>query len=524
MTVLVDRAIDATRTPLTIMLPEDVWGAPVSPTPVLNVNQGDGSVTATWNQTTPDATFLASWRVGDADFGPEVEVSGTSMSVPVTVGWGDSVTFRVRAVIGDRHSDYGVAVAQRRPATPNLSGSLTAPDQVTFTWDASYGATAYEVRVRTGDGSWSHVTLTGDVLSHAVAASPAVVIGGQVRAIGTGEPSDWSNLVEVMAAPASPSLEGQPVGTTFARFTWAATDGATAFEFRSRVAGGDWVNQTFPLGTLSADVNAGTSGVAVEAQVRAIGESGPGPWSDTVQVITTVPRPGNVTLAQMHGRTAHLAWSAVPGAVQYRVNGPHLPAGGLVVTDTRASFSLVGIAPISQVVSYTVTAIGAAGTESQASLPFQFQTPRNNAWNTTVTFLPGAAQPAPNDGAAVDSRFSNSLVSANGRFAFVVHANSVAVWDLETGQMVRQTQGVTGTVESLRWGANGNLALWNTQGQMVRETQTGGRANTITMQNSGVLRINDANDVTAWNSNSGNWGPNGEHRVNGAPFFGPPVP
>lgn len=107
-----------------------------------------------------------------------------------------------------------------RPAPPaNLTASITAPGQVTLTWDAVPGASAYDLGVHVSPDGWRRVTrITGGATSYVHGGRDlmkphvyqVVAIVGDLASL----PARSDTVVQTAVEPANDGTTGTPTATT----------------------------------------------------------------------------------------------------------------------------------------------------------------------------------------------------------------------------------------------------------------------------------------------------------------------
>lgn len=212
-------------------------------------------------------------------------------------------------------------------APPTNLQTISGNQQVALMWQASAGATGYQVLRRAASGPGSH-----DFTQVAAVAVPSFIDMGlangtkyvyRVRAVAAGGNSSlsWPAWGKPTAPPppAPASLSATP-GNGSVTLEWPAVAGATSYRiFRS-------TNGTFdgpPAGSTSKTtykITGLVNGTAYSFRVSARGASGDGPMSPIATATPAAPTAPPTGVAATAGNTTiSVSWSAVAGATGYNV-------------------------------------------------------------------------------------------------------------------------------------------------------------------------------------------------------------
>lgn len=233
----------------------------------------------------PGATgYVYQYRVNG---GTWVAKTTTGTSGSTIMALGDQVEFRVAATSAAGTSTWSqVAVANRPPAQPTLSVSVSTAGVATATWPETTGAASYAVRAKVNGGSWSTPTVSG--LSAARTITSGQTVTFQVAAVAAGG-TTWSAEVSKTYLAAPTGLRVDRILVRSVGVTWNAVPGASSYTLR---IGGRQVTTSTPAAALTladgessqATVTASGSGVTSAASAPlpvAVAPSSTGPMTFT---------------------------------------------------------------------------------------------------------------------------------------------------------------------------------------------------------------------------------------------------
>ncbi len=152
---------------------DDVWSdydasgvsvMAVPPTPVLStVTASDGKITVKWEAVTGATEYAVLRKTSkSADWAPLKDgITGTSYN-DKNVEAGTTYYYTVKACANGAWSNYDTAGLSKKAlsAAPKLSGATAAAGQITVTWEAVPGATAYQVYRKISGTGWKMLTKT----------------------------------------------------------------------------------------------------------------------------------------------------------------------------------------------------------------------------------------------------------------------------------------------------------------------------------------------------------------------------
>lgn len=258
------------------------------------------------------------------------------------------------------------------PSTPSgLSSSNVTSSSFSLTWNASAGATSYDVQVRPNGGSWStyNVTSTG---FNATGLASSTTYNAQVRANNSAGSSSYStpiNVTTLLAIPSVPSgLSTTNITTSGATLSWSASAGATSYDVQVRPQGGSW--STYTVTSTSYNASGLNSNAVYEWQVRAKNTAGNSNYSSIVNFTTlgTIPAiPTGLSASSITASSATLSWSASSGATSYDVQLRVQGGTWNTYNVTGTSYNASGLNS-STVYEWQVRAKNAAGSSNYSSV------------------------------------------------------------------------------------------------------------------------------------------------------------
>ena len=187
--------------------------------------------------------------------------------------------------------DYTVqitGIVETPPATPTgLATSNVTTSSFAVNWNASTGATSYDLQIRQQGGSWSTYNTTATSYNvTGLASSTAYEV--KVSAKNNAGSSAYSSVVSVTTAtpvPAVPAgLVSSSVTTNSAVLAWNAVPGATSYDVQVRLQDGAW--STYNVGSATYNATGLTDNSTYEWQVRAKNSAGNSNYSATANFIT----------------------------------------------------------------------------------------------------------------------------------------------------------------------------------------------------------------------------------------------
>jgi hypothetical protein len=282
------------------------------------------------------------------------------------------------------------------PAAPAAPAVMAGNQQLTVSWTAVSGATAYEVWHGTandtgsaqqsgGDVTGTTTTITG--LANGTTYYVWIKAKNSAGTSGFSPSASGTPQVPVPAAPGKPTVTA---GDSQLTVSWTAVSGATTYEVwhgtanntgSAQQSGGD-------VTTTTATITGLTNGTTYYVWVKAKNGGGTSGFSPSASGTPQVPAPGKPTITLIksnntqttmtgQGGTISLTWGAVSGATSYEVyyaaaepDIPSIPTSpALTVTTTSATITANNIGDNTMDYYVWVKAVNASNEKSPASPP-----------------------------------------------------------------------------------------------------------------------------------------------------------
>ena len=365
----------------------------VSPDGV-GVSVGNAQATLSWNAVSGATGYNI--KRAPVSGGPYTVV-GANLAGP---SWTDTglingtgYFYVVTALNGVAESPNSTQVSTTPVGPPPVPANFTATSGnglVTLTWTASSGATSYNIKRSTTDGSGY---LPTDTSASATYADSTVTNGTAyyyvVTAVGANGESAASAQASAtpLAPPAAPTGLTATASNATVTLTWTASSGATTYNIkRSETSGSDYelVGTTSATGYVDTDVVNGTSYYYVVSAQNVAGE-GAASTQATATPVDAPAAPSGVIASAGNGQSG-LLWQAVSGATSYTIKrstvsgGPYtVLASGLTATSYFDNTVVNGTTYY-----YVISAMNAGG-EGAASTQLVV-TPNNNPLRAHLRF------------------------------------------------------------------------------------------------------------------------------------------
>jgi fibronectin type 3 domain-containing protein/streptogramin lyase len=339
----------------------------------LYANAGNAQVSLTWNASIGATSYNVYYsQTAGGPFSFLYSIGNTSYTV---TGLSNGITyyFVVRAVnsAGESGNSNEVNATPQPPPNPPTNLSATAGNgQATLTWNASIGATSYNVyysqtaggpyTVNGGSTTNTNITVTG--LNNGLSYYFVVTAVNSL-----GEESGYSNMSGVTLISGAPTNLTASAGNGQATLTWNASLGATSYNiYYGTTSGGPYPNKLSTTNT-SYTVTGLSNGITYYFVVTSINAGGESGYSNSANVTPEPPPPAPSNLVATAGHAqVSLSWNASTGATGYNIyygttaGGPYTINGGST-TNTNATVSgLSNGTPY----YFVVTAVNSLGEES----------------------------------------------------------------------------------------------------------------------------------------------------------------
>jgi fibronectin type 3 domain-containing protein len=288
------------------------------------------------------------------------------------------------------------------PAAPSGLQATAGNAQVGLTWNASTGATGYNVkRATVSGGPYTQVALpaTNSYTDIGLANGTAyyyVVSAFNTAGQSANSPQDSATPTAPAAPPAAPAELQATAGNTQVSLTWTASAGATSYHVkRSTTSGGPYTQVAAPTTTSDTDTGL-TNGTTYFYVVSALNTAGESANSSQVSASPTAPVTPPAAPAGLQATAGSaqisLTWTASAGATSYHVKrsttsgGPYTQVAAPTTTsDTDTSLTN------ETTYFYVVSALNTAGESAHSSQASA--TPVNATADVTITINPAVTKP-----------------------------------------------------------------------------------------------------------------------------------
>jgi large repetitive protein len=270
-----------------------------------------------------------------------LDVSNVTTFAVTGLSGGTSYHYRIRAYnTGGTSASSGVhSMVTLSPGPVATAATTVAATSFDANWNASSGATGYELDVATSSGFGAGTFVAGyeaKVLGNILTQSVGGLTAGttyyiRVRATNGSGADGNSNIITVSTIPSAPT-EQAASSTTSNGFTanWLASAGATGYKLdvatNSGFGGGTFVSgyEDLDVGNvLTYPVTGLSAGTAYHYRIRAYNTGGNSGNSGTIDPTTTgvAPRaPASAPASAILGTSFSANWVASSGATSYRLD------------------------------------------------------------------------------------------------------------------------------------------------------------------------------------------------------------
>ena len=260
------------------------------------------------------------------------------------------------------------------PAAPTGLVATAGNAQVSLSWNASSGATSYNVlRATISGGPYTTITTGITTTSYTdtglINGTTYYYVVQAVNSAGTSPNSNEASATPTCIAPAAPTGLSATAGDTQVSLSWAASSGATSYNVkRGDVSGGPYTTIAAGVTTTSYTNTGLTNGKTyyyVVSAVNSCGESGNSTEVSATPTAVTVPAaPTGLTATDGPGaKKITLSWTGSTGATSYNVKrssvtgGPYTTIATGVTTTSYTDFGLAR----GSTYFYVVSAVNSAG-------------------------------------------------------------------------------------------------------------------------------------------------------------------
>jgi fibronectin type 3 domain-containing protein len=272
------------------------------------------------------------------------------------------------------------------PAPTNLVAT-PGNAQVSLSWNASSGATSYNVKRSTTSGGpyttiATGVTATNFTNTQLTNGTTFFYVVSAVNAAGESGNSNQASATPLGTPPPAPTGLTATAGNAQVSLTWNASSGASSYNVkRSTTSGGPFT--TIATGVTSTSftntgLTNGTTFFFVVSAVNSAGESGNSNQANATPQLAVPPAPTGLTASAGNAQVS-LSWNASSGATSYNVKrsttsgGPYTTIATGVTSTSFTNTGLTNGTTFFFVVS-AVNSAGESGNSNQASATPQAST------------------------------------------------------------------------------------------------------------------------------------------------------
>ena len=296
------------------------------------------SFQANWNAATSATSYKLDVSLNNAFSSfvagyNNLTVNGTSQSV-TGLTQGTQYYYRVRAVNASGTSGSSNTILVTTPEPPPVPVAIAATNitQTGFqaNWNASTGATSYQLDVSTNNEFSSFVTGYNNLTVNGTNQSVTGLTAGttyyyRVRAVNANGTSGNSNIISTLTIPPNPvAIAATNITQTGFQANWNASTGATSYQldvslnnsFSSFVTG---YNNLTVDGT-NQSVTGLTAGTTYYYRVRAVNANGTSGNSNVVSALTVPPNPVALDATNVTNTSFQANWNASTSATSYRLD------------------------------------------------------------------------------------------------------------------------------------------------------------------------------------------------------------
>ncbi len=259
------------------------------------------------------------------------------------------------------------------PSAPTGLTATAGNASVSLTWNASSGATSYNVKRSTTSGS-GYATISSP---SAAAYTDTTAVNGTtyyyvvtaVNAAGESGVSNQASATPTLAAPAEPTGLSATGGNAQVSLTWNPSSGATSYNVKRSTTSGSEVTISSPASASYTDSNVtnGTKYYYVVSAVNAAGQSANSAEVSATPNIAAPAAPTGLSASPRNGQVA-LAWNASTGATSYNVKRSTTSGSGYTTLSSPTTTAYNDTtAANGTIYYYVVSAVGAGGESANSS-------------------------------------------------------------------------------------------------------------------------------------------------------------
>lgn len=359
------------------------WQAMTTPVGVKAATGGSGSVMLSWTPTAGASSYniyQASASGGEGNTPVKLGITAPSGTITGLTN-GLSYFFNVSAIYSSTAYPSGFESGKSAevsatipPAAPaGLHAAISAATSISLQWNASAGASSYNVYQGSTSGAESATPIASGLT--ATSFSVTGLIPGQsyffdVVGVGAGGSSSVSNEATATLVASAPSGLTAIAGATSVALKWTTSTGATSYNvYQGTSAGGE---STTPIVTgitaTSYNVSSLTSGQVYFFKLVAVDAGGNSAASSEVTTTVLAAVPSGLSATAANGAVT-LSWTASTGATSYNIYQGSSAGGEGNSAATSVSATSMTISGLTngQTYYFKVAAVDAGGTSAQSN-------------------------------------------------------------------------------------------------------------------------------------------------------------
>jgi fibronectin type 3 domain-containing protein len=377
--------------------------APTTPAG-LTATAGNAQVTLTWNISSGATSYHLKRSTAS---GAETQIAAPTSNRFTDTGLTNATKYfyvvsAVNSTAESANSSEVSATPTAPVAPPPTPAGLKATagnTQVSLSWNASAGATSYQVKRSTSSGAEIQISAPTSATFTDTGLTNGTKYFYEVSAANSsGESADSGevNATPVLPTPAIPMNLAATAGNAQVSLTWPASTGATSYHVKRSTTSGAETQIAAPTSAsfLDTGVTNGTKYFYVVSAVNSLAESAN---SNEASATPTAPATAPATptgLAATGGNAqVSLTWNVSTGATSYHVKRATTAGGSFTTTlaSPTATSYVDTIVTNGTAYFYVVSAVDTAGESANSAQVTA--TPAGQAVNVTITIDPTKTKP-----------------------------------------------------------------------------------------------------------------------------------
>ncbi|HWE03064.1 MAG TPA: fibronectin type III domain-containing protein [Tepidisphaeraceae bacterium] len=307
-----------------------------------------------------------------------VTQAGVTYNVTTGLTADTAYEFQILATNGSGSSPYSspITVSTLLSSPAGLAPTVISATEVDLAWTSETGAATYKVERSVNNTTWTTIAAADATNSYAdTALTAGTTYYYRISATDAAGTSLPAVAVNALTDPAAPTLTTTVISAIQINVSWTTTPSATGYTLTISGDGGMTWSSPGVTQTNTTYSNTGlTAGTLYQYRVTANNASGSSAHSTAVSATTLLAAPTTLTATAASSTSVTLAWSAIAGSTNYKVERSvnnstwtTVSTPGLTGASTGATDSTV---LAGTTYYYRLSAISASGT----SLPGAVQT------------------------------------------------------------------------------------------------------------------------------------------------------